>query len=227
MLLRILAILSILAMPTIAAPANAQGLNPYLETLNKLNDIKPMQNPNWERSSNTLKSRVLDKKNKVIGDLNDIIITPQGTISTLNVDLNRLQLGEVPLNYSKLDIEAAPRAYTMEYAEEQIEEFYPELLANIDTAAGNTASQISVKSLVGSSVYASDGRRIGDVEEVMFSERGERAEALLIRVNYKTVRGENVAIPFSSAKYEPNGSRFKVSVSNSDAETILQFADDL
>lgn len=115
----------------------------------------------------------------------------------------------------------------MSYAEEQIEEYFPSLLADIETAAGSTADSISIKSLIGSNVYDDEGRRIGKIEEVMFSERGDRAEAILIRVNYKIVRGETVAVPFSMPEYTPDGNRFKVSMSNQEAETILEFANDL
>lgn len=221
-ILRLAAAIVVLALP---AQSQAQGLDPYYETLSEYNRIKPFQNPNWERSQSTLKSKVLDRKKKVVGDLQNIVLTPQGAISSLNVDLNRLRLGEVSLNYSNLNISAAERSYSLGFDEERITEVYPELLANIETASGDDSDRISVNSLVNSDVVADDGRRIGKVEEILFSERGDRAEALMIRVNYKTVRGESVAIPFSSVDYKATGSAYEVQLADSQANTILEFAD--
>ncbi|MFP4313119.1 MAG: PRC-barrel domain-containing protein [Alphaproteobacteria bacterium] len=224
MFIRILACI-LLAM----APANvyAQGLNPFLEVLNDYNEIKPKQNPHWERSSETMKSRILDNKNKVIGELNDIILTPSGAIAFLNVELDRLQLGDVFLNYNEMAINASARSYALGYEDDQIEEFYPQLLANIETAAGDDNDRIGVDNLIGSDVTDESGRRIAKVEEVMFSDSGQRAEALLLRVNYKSVRGENVAIPFSSFEYIQDGSRFDVRITQEQADTVLQFASDM
>ena len=224
---RILMTATALFMLACPVDVNAQSLDPYYQTLADFNRIKPFQNPNWERSSSTLKSKIQDSKNKVVGELNDIIVTPDGAINALNVELNRLQLGDVFLNYRDLDISASARAYSMGFEDDQIEEFYPELVANIETAAGNASDSISMDALVNSDVMADDGRRIGKVEEVMFSERGDRAEALIIRVNYRTVRGETVAVPFSSVTYVPSGSRFEVMLADQQANTILEFAEEL
>lgn len=226
MLMRIFVIF-ILAIVSIPAKVQAQAFDTFTQVLNDFNSIKPLQNPNWERSRDTLKNNILDNKNKVVGNLNDIILSPEGSISSLNVDLNRLQLGEINLNYSDLGISASTSSYKMGYDDGQIEDVYPELLANIETAAGNTGDSISVKNLVGSDVTDDTGRRIAKVEEVLFSESGDRAEAILVRVNYKTVRGESVAMPFSSVEYQPNGGRFDVKVTKQQADTILKFADDM
>ena len=221
-ILTLAAAIFVLALPS---QSQAQGLDPYYETLSEYNRIKPFQNPNWERSKNTLKSKVLDRKKKVVGDLNNIVLTPQGAISSLDVDLNRLRLGEVSLNYSNLNISAAERSYTLGFEDDRIAEIYPELLANIETASGEGSDRIAVKSLVNSDVVADDGRRIGKVEEVLFSDRGDRAEALMIRVNYKTVRGESVALPFSSVDYKAEGSKYEVQLADTQADTIIEFAD--
>lgn len=219
--------LSVLAVMAWSPAAYSAGLDPYFDTLNTLNRIKPAQNPQWEGSNKTLKSSILNRKNKVIGNLNDIVLTPAGAIASLSVDLDRLHLGKTALNYRDLQITAASRAYIMDYDDKQIEDFYPELLANIETASGDTSDSISVDLLLRSDVVADDGRRIGKVEDVLFTKRGDRAEALLVRVNYKTVGGESVAIPFGSANYVSKGTRFEVKLEDEQADTILEFADQL
>ena len=222
-----LAITLILVTGLYSLPLKAQGLNPYFETLAEYNRIKPMQNPQWERSRDTLKSDILDRKNKTLGEVHDIVVTPNGTIQFLDAELDRIQLGEVALNYRKLNIGASERSYKLGYDDDQIKEVFADLLADIETAAGDDSDMISIDKLVGSDVHSDDGRRIGKIEEVMFTNSGDRAEALIVRVNYKTVRGESVAIPFSSADYKGDGSRYDVMLADDQTDTLLEFADKL
>lgn len=223
--LKCIAVMALFAI--IIPPVQAAGLDPYYDTLAEYNRIKPKQNPQWETANRTLKSKVHDNKNKVIGDLQDIVVSENGSIDSLNVDLNRLQLGEINLNYNELNVTASPRSYALGYDDDRIADIYPEILASIGTAAGEGAAGISIESLIRSDVKADDGRRIGKVEDVMFSANGDRVTALLVRVNYKTIRGESVAIPFSSVEYRPKGSRYEVLLADPQADTILEFADEM
>lgn len=107
----------------------------------------------------------------------------------------------------------------------RIKEIFPEILANIDTAAGDSASSISVKNLIGANIRADDGRRIGKVGDVMFSKNGDRVTALLANISYRTIRGETVALPFSSVEYLPKGTGFEILLADQQADTVLEFAD--
>jgi len=210
---------------TFTAGASAQGLDPYYETLAQYNRIAPKQNPQWESASSTIKSSIQDSKNKVVGDLNNIIVSDNGSIQALEVNLNRIQLGSASLNYRELQIKSSARSYALNMDDSRIKDVYPEILASIDTAAGDSASSISIKNLIGSYIRADDGRRIGKVSEIMFTDRGDAAAALVVDVNYKTIRGETIALPFSSVEYLPKGNGFEVLLADQQADTVLEFAD--
>lgn len=209
---------------TWAAQAQDIGIEQAILDMNR---IKPMQNPNWERSASVMKSRIQDRKNKVMGDLEDITIDTSGNIKSLRVDLDRLQLGtDIVLNYDDMNIRSGGRAYILGFEEEQLQEFYPQILASIETASGENSDRISVRNIINSDVMAADGRRIGKVEDVMFDELGSVVEALVIRVRYRMVGGESVAIPFSMAEYKPDrGNRYNVTLSNADADSVLSIAE--
>jgi sporulation protein YlmC with PRC-barrel domain len=210
---------------SLAAGASAQSLDPYYETLAQYNSIAPKQNPQWEGAESTMKSNIQDNKNKVIGDLKNIIVSENGSIQSLEVDLNRIQLGATSLNYRELQIKSSARSYALAMDDKRIKEVFPEILAGIDTAAGDSTSSISVKNLVGADIRADDGRRIGKVDDVMFSRNGDRVTALLVNVKYKTIRGETIALPFSSVEYLPKGTGFEVLLADQQADTVLEFAD--
>ena len=205
--------------------AFAQGLDPYYDTLAQYNSIAPKQNPQWEGADSTLKSKIQDNKNKVIGDLNNIIVNENGSIQSLEVNLNRIQLGAANLNYRELQIQSSARSYALNMDDARIKEVFPEILASIDTAAGDSSSSISVENLIGANIRADDGRRIGKVSDVMFSDRGDGVTALVVDVTYKTIRGETIALPFSSVEYLPKGNGFEVLLADQQADTLLEFAD--
>lgn len=206
------------------ATATANVLDPYYDTLTQMNRINPAQNPQWESGANTMKSTVQDNKNKVVGSLEDIIVSDTGAIEMLNVDLNRLQLGKMSLNYREMRIKAASRSYSLSLSDREIRDAVPELLAATQTAAGADSALISVKKLAGTTVKATDGRAFGKVDKVMFDKTGNRVIALVLRVNHKTTRNKDVAIPFNSVDFQPVGSTYEILVGNDQADTILQFA---
>ena len=217
-------VLSFSAIPLSVHAQSAVRINQHISDLNQ---IKPLQNPAWQRSADVLKSRILDRKNKVVGDLEDIIVGQQGVVDSLKVDLNRLQLGtEVYLNYNNMNIRSAERAYITNFDDDRIEEIYPELLANIESASGGDNGLISIKNLNNADVEAEDGRRLGKVEEIMFDiNSGNRAEALIIRVRASGIRGTSVAVPFYMPRYDvESATRYNVVVSNAEADAILDVA---
>jgi sporulation protein YlmC with PRC-barrel domain len=203
-----------------------QATTAFQQTLTEMNRMKPFQNPIWQRSADVMKSRILDRKNKTMGDLKDIILTGDGKMSSLKVELSRMQFEtDIFLNAQELKFISNDRAFVMQYDEAEIKDLYPQLLADIETAGGATSDSISLDSLQNADVRAEDGRNLGKVEEVLFARNGGDAAAIMIRVRYKTISGQSVAVPFSSLKYQPDGTTFKVVVPNDQADDILKFAD--
>lgn len=217
------ALFAIMAAPVVAV---AQESPRTLERLSDLNRISPLQNPEFERAEDVLGRKILDRKNKVIGEVKDITLRNNGTINTINTDFDRLRLGNtVFLDFREMSIRPVSDAYSLAMDSDEIAAFYPQLLANIDTAAGNEDDSFSTLKIVGSKVEAVDGRNLGSVKSVLFGSNGTRASALYVELSIGTTRGDYVAIPFRSADLQANGSALKAVVSNDLANAMIDIAD--
>lgn len=214
--------LAMLAFPSLAS---AQSLDPYYTRLSEYNRLQPRQNPSWNNLAQVQKNSIVDSKNKVIGNVNDILLGQNGAVETLNVDLNRLQLGQTMLNYRDMRIRSGSGSYILGFDSAQIRDNYASIMANIDTAAGEDANTMSARTLKGAAVEAHDGRVIGKVDDIFFSSRADRADALLVNVNFRSIRSKLVAIPFSSVDFTPVGNTLKVKLADNQADTILKFAE--
>lgn len=215
---------ALLLMVATAQPLHADTLNRSLETLNKLNQIQPLQNPGYHTGDKLLGGRILDRKNKVVGELHDILLTPGGEVSSIAVEFDRLRLNtEVYLGYNDLQIKPVSNGYALGLDDGQIKNAYPEMLAGIESAAGNS-DIFSVRKIVGADVKARDGRHLGVVDQVLFTGNGARAEALYVAMKYGTLRGEGVAIPFGSARIGYKDGRTSVLVGDDIADSMISIA---
>lgn len=215
-------VLSVFAMSLFnTAVAQSTDYMASLEKLNRINSYRPEQSPRHERSREIFSDRVLDRTNKVVGEVRDLILTRNGSIAHLDVEFDRLRLttDRLVVNYPQLGIRPVSNGYKMSYTDDQIIELVPELLANIETAAGEDSDSYSLKKIIGSRVRAKDGRKLGKVEDVLFDSLGGRAEFLLVEMTQRSVRGELVAIPFSEARYGK-----KIQVKDSFADAMIAYA---
>jgi sporulation protein YlmC with PRC-barrel domain len=210
----------------IALPVNAQAddLSASVQTVAEYNRIKPLQNPDYKQADDVLTRKLLDSKNRVIGEVQDIVITRNGSISSLKVEFDRLQLNApVYLNYSALDIRPAGRGYIMRVRDGQIADLYPSLLAEVETAAGDE-NDLSVSRILGADIVSYDGRPIGIVEDVLFAADGGRAQTLYVTLTQGVLRGKGVAIPLKSAAFNnDNGQKMNAVISNELADAMISF----
>ena len=214
------------ALSALSFEVRAQGgdYNRFLETLSDLNRIKPLQNHKYDPAADILERRILDRKHKVIGEVHDVILTRDGSIASLRVEFDRLHLGgEVFLNYPAMRLKPVSNGYALGFDGDQIENMYPELLANVETASGAGDENFSVQALSGAPVLSRDGRRLGKVETVLFGSRGQRAEALYIAVERGVPRTFSVAVPFRAVTYMFEGHRMKVMLDDVQAAALLGF----
>lgn len=215
---------ALLLMMTTAHPLHADTSNRSLETLNKLNYMQPLQNPEYRTGDKLLNGRILDRKNKVVGELHDILLTPGGEVSSIAVEFNRLRLGaEVYLGYNDLQINPVSNGYALGLDDGQIKDAYPNMLAGIESAAGNS-DIFSVRKIVGANVKARDGRNLGTVDQVLFTGNGARAEALYVAMKYGTLRGEGVAIPFGSTRIGYKDGQVSILVGDDVADSMIAIA---
>ena len=120
-------------------------------------------------------------------------------------------------------IRTAAGSYVLNIDDNQIEELFPVLLNNIDTAAGNE-DVFSMQKLRGASIKTDKGKKFGEVKDILFSNGGSRAMTLYVEMNYKSARGESLAIPFNVADLSSNGRTVELIITEDEAETILNFS---
>lgn len=217
----VLGLLTVLALPALAAPEFSSNLL----TVREYNTIQPLQNPDYERGEKILSRRVIDSKNKVVGKVDDVILAGNGSIESLKVDFDRLRLSTpVYINYRTLRINSVTRGYQLSFNDAEIAEIYPGLLADIATAAGGEGEDLSLSKLAGTQVAAADGRKIGKIGDVLFASSGNRADALYVDMSFGALRDKGVAIPFRSGTYSDDGLKTTLVIPDDLAEAMISFA---
>ena len=218
--------LATLALAAISMPAQAQS-NRALGQLSALNRIDPMQNPEFETADDIVGRKIIDRKNKVIGNVDDVIINQNGTISSIQTELDRLRLGDdINLNYRTLRIRSISNAYALNMDSDEIAELYPQLLANMETASGDNADTFSTRKLIGATLRSKDGRKLGKVDSILFSSNGGLASAVYADMSYGTLRGEKLAVPFRAITFASERGRLNGFVENDVADAMIALADD-
>ncbi len=207
-----------------AFPAMAAGpYNPKIEVLAEMNRVPPLQNPGWSKADEILGRKVIDRKNKVVGTVNDVVLNENGNIAALNVSFDRLRLGApVYIGYGVLNIKPVTNGYAMTFDDDKIAEIYPSLLAGTETAAGGEDT-VSLKSLRGMEVWSQDGRRIGLADDILFGGNGNRADALYVTMQSGTLRGA-MAIPFGQAHMEEIGQTRRMGIADDLADAMIALA---
>lgn len=198
--------------------------NRTMVQLKDMNRMNPLQHPNMENYDEIAERNIMDSENRVIGEVRNIVVTPAGDVASVEAELDRLRLNSnLYLNFNDMDIQGANNGYRVGFEGGQIEEMFPMLLANIETAAGGSGD-FAVPSVIGQRVTAEDGRSVGTVENVLFDDLGTRAEALYIAVKASGLRGTGIAVPFGSVRYFTRGNVTEVSVTKAQADAIVETA---
>lgn len=223
-------IIILLFLGTGSGPILAQDAASYsqaLQSLNEINRIPPLQNPNLKDEGEILSRHVLDRTNRIIGEVEDVILTKSGAVETLSVDFDRLRLrgGSIGLNYADMAIRPASNGYIIGFEAVQIEDMYPQILAGIETASGEDAERrsVSVKAIIGAPVRNEKGRKIGAVKHVLFGENGNQAQALFIAMFLGGVGAKDIAVPFNAGKLDLRGTSPEILVSDEQADAMNDF----
>ncbi len=210
------------AMPVYAENSTADLLR-FQKELATLNRIKPLQNPRYESAQDVLGGRVLDSTNKVVGELHDVLIGREGGIASLLVSFDRLRLGtDVYLNYVSLGIQNVTNGYRLGFNDDEINEIYPELLANIESAAGDD-DMYSLKDILNKPVKTDDNRTIGSVETVFFDKEEDFVRSVYLHIKYQNIREHGVAIPLSALDIKNTNGRLSVTIDHDMADQIFDY----
>lgn len=223
--MRAMIFLALLAVPVFLAPAvvvAAEAYNPQIELLAKLNRIHPLQNPRYEPADRIIGRRILDRKSKVMGVVEDVVLNKNGNIAFLNVVFDRMQLNRpVFVNYGAYDIRPASNGYVMAFESGDIKNIYPAMLADIQTAAGGDDETFSLIKFDGVEVWTESGRKIGAISDVLFNAEGQRAESIYITLTSGPVNGRGVAVPFAAVNLEKFTTERRVTVTDQTADAMI------
>lgn len=206
----------------VALPAQAQSSLIQQRTVSDMNRIKPLQNPRYETIEDFRERRILDSANKVAGEIKDAQINPEGEIMSLLVNFDRLRLGQdVYLNYKTLDIGSVSTGYRLGFRSDDIEDIFPQLLAEIETAgAGDT---INLNSIAGRKVTTTKGKILGRVGNVLFNDQATQVVGLYINVTAGTLRNEGIAIPFTAARFVDKASGPEAHINQALADYMIAY----
>lgn len=193
------------------------------------NRLKPLQNPRYERSEKIINRRITDSKNKVIGEVKDLLFDQSGHVKSIYVDFDRLNLGKsVYLNYDTLDIKSTSSGYKLGFNGDEVETLYPALLSGIETAAGDPDGDdtmiFSLNKILGISVIDSAGRSIGNLEDMLFDSNGAYIRSAYININHQTIHNKGVAVPLSILKFEEKYGKTQIVIDESYVAPILEMA---
>ncbi len=195
------------------------------KNLTDLNRLKPLQNPRYVQAKHILKRRILDSHNKVVGDVEDVLINNTGEVFSIRTDFDRLRLGgSVFLNTETFDIGHVSKGYQVGFDDDEIVDMYPSLLAGIDTAAGQS-DIVSLVSAIDRSIVTSKGYRIGHVDDVLFDRSGKKAEAFYVVLNYKTLHNEGIAVPFTALETDYQYSQPIYTINQVYADLVIEMAE--
>jgi len=228
--MKILSLITIVAVAVIIMqnPLKADSSNVSIDVrqqLQELNRFKPLQNPKFERGTDVLDRRIIDRKNKVIGEVEDLVVSSAGRVTAIRADLDRLHLSqEVFLNVEEFRIIPLSDAFGIQSDSEDIKSQYPQLLASIETAAGDGTDSFSAKNIIGIRLWTRDGRNLGEVDDILFNQEGNAILAIYTRLDYQNLRGSEVAIPFNNISFEQKRRRFSGVLDNDFADAVIEIA---
>lgn len=209
------------------AQASELRLSPFYDALSDMNSMPALQRPSFKQGGDILADNILDSKSRVIGEIDDVIVSSDGSVYSVAAEFDRLALRQsVFMRFDSLQMKGISNGYRIGFDREQIEDIYPTLLADIETAAGSDASQFSLSSFEGGRLKSESGRSIGDISEVLFDEFGERAQAVFVTSKFRGLKGETVAVPFDQGRFESRGSKTDVILDNKSSDILIQFLRD-
>lgn len=191
------------------------------EELDKIDAARPLRSAKYKDAKDMLSARILDETNRVIGEVDDIILDRNGAITQLTVDFDRLRLGIGPLNinYNDMRTRKATNGFKLGYSNNEIRARVPQILADMETASGENEDTYSLKKLIGQPIYNTKSAKLGEIEEILFDQVSGRAKFMALKLSEKSVRGKTALIPFSEARYQDA----KLTVSNNFSNILLAY----
>lgn len=225
-----LALLFVVVLGSGVAPMAAAQSEPraqpmgMMQALPIMNRIKPLQNPKYTKASGLIGRSVIDRANAQVGRVEDVQFTSEGAAAALRVTFDALRLGQpVYLRYDTTRITPASNGYKIGLQGAEVAGMYPELLAGIETAAGDGADIFSVRGMMGAKIYTPDGVAVGEIAEVLLNEPRTRAEGFYMQITQGAAKGKAAAVPFGALIFEEKNGAVRARMAAEDYKTLLRF----
>lgn len=190
----------------------------YTATMLDLNKTKASQR-RFAQGTDILKRRLLDKNNTTIGKVTDVLIGPDATLQTIQAEVDTGFREEMSFNVKSFITNPTPDTYTIGLDKKQIKQNQDELLAQVETAAGEDAP-VSLHGLIGSNIEKEDRAIIGKVTDALIDDKTGIVSALVVTVQIGNNRGASIAIPYDPTTVSVEGGKPQVVVTNQQAQII-------
>lgn len=198
----------------------------FQKDLSELNRISPLQNPAYESSQDILDRRILSSANKVMGEVQDVLLTKDGDVSFLLVSFDRLRLGAaVYLDYAKLEIQNVSNGYRLGFDEDEMVQLYPDLPKDIKTLSG-VENLHGLNTLLDQLVVTSDHKTIGTVQTLLFDDGGDYVRSVYLNIRFNNIRDYGIAVPLSALVITPTKGALNVRIDQKYADQVVAFIKD-
>lgn len=208
----------------VAADAPSFDKAAYTARFLELNKIDPMKNTKLTAASALLRNRVLDTNMHNLGRIEDITVSAQdGSLQDIITEITAGDFREtLPLNVSLYNINLGSGAFTTSVNIEQLQNNQAELMANLETAAGDEAPNPTLKNIMKADVKDSAGKRIGKVENVLINDRQKMVAALVIAM--MGGGSSYVAVPYDAKNIKQNGGKTTIELTQDQAKIVADYA---
>ena len=210
----------------LANTAHAEGMadSTYTSTLLELNRIRPDQNPGLKSGAAQLEARLLDKNQRTLGRVEDIIVTPEGKFKDIITRIDTAGFREkVAFDVESYVTTPTPDTFTVSLDKTQIKQNIAKLraAARIELTENGPFSVVSLRNGL---IYKVDGSQIAKVKDVLIDGKKLKIVSLLLTITFGDKRDATIAVPYEAAMARLQGSRAILTVTDAQAEVISSMA---
>ncbi len=220
-----LSVLTISQMP-MAKSSFAEGMQDqaYMAKLLELNKIRPEQSPNFVLGDTQLKGRVIDKNQRTMGRVNNIIVGPDGKYQTI---LTRTEESgfreEVAIDVATYISNQTPNTFTVSLDRDQLKNNMARLLAATSTAAGED-SPLTIANLQRGTIYKTGRKPVAGVSDVLVDAKNMQIVALIVKMTSGQNQRDPIAIPYEAMSVKRNGDKLELTITDAQADMIASMA---
>lgn len=152
----------------------------------------------------TIKGKIQDRTNRVIGEVQDVLVKPNGFVETVVAEIDGFGSDQLFLSAEELAMETTRSGYRLPFHRDAMDEMLPAILSNIATAAGTVDEPLTaLSSFDGRAIFVpgnvSERRskeRFAQVSNVIMNQEGTQVTGLIIERINGAADAEAIIIPY-------------------------------